>query len=109
MSLEEKAKEFSKISIKDKYQLENMCRECGFTIYIEYDENYIDMEKLDKKYSFLKKLHYNGIQHFSYSIKEINKYFGREVLEEGCITQSFFTINYLIYLYNKEKYWDEFV
>lgn len=92
------------VKIESEHELDDLLNINGLTKYV--DLNYTRSE-IEKRWPFLKKLWASGMSFYSYSVKKINEYFGREVLQKDTPTMSAYVINYLINLFNKEKYWDE--
>lgn len=92
------------VKIESEHELDDLLKINGLTKYV--DLNYTRSE-IEKRWPFLKKLWASGMSFYSYSVKKINDYFGREVLQKDTPTMSAYVINYLIDLYNREKYWDK--
>jgi hypothetical protein len=92
------------VKIESEHELDDLLNINGLTKYVNLNYARSDVEK---RWPFLKKLWASGMSFYSYSVKKINDYFGREVLQKDTPTMSAYTINYLINLFNKEKYWDE--
>lgn len=92
------------IKIETETELEQKLNEKGYTKYIGLNYSRSDLEK---QFPFFKNFWYRGVSYYSYSIKIINDYFGRKVLEDNT-PMTAYVINYLIHLYHKYMYWDEF-
>lgn len=91
--------------IKTESELDQLLEANNITKYVSLNYNRSEVEK---NHQFLKKLWSRGVSYYSYGVKEINAYFGRKIIEPGTPTMGAYMINWLINLYNKEKYWDEF-